>query len=333
MKVLVTGGLGFIGSHTVVELIKAGHEAIIVDNLYNSSIEVLNKIEKLTNIRPKFYEVDILDSEKLDNVFKTNKIDAVIHFAGYKAVGESVLKPLMYYQNNIVGSLNLYNTMINNKVHKIVFSSSATVYGDPISVPINETFDLKTTNPYGTTKLQNEQILKDLSKAFEELSVVILRYFNPIGAHSSGLLGEQPNGIPNNLLPYIAQVADGTREFLSVYGDDYDTVDGTGVRDYIHVVDLAIAHIKALDYANSNLGYETFNVGTGVGYSVLEIVKAFEKASNKKINYKIVARRPGDIASCYADTKKANNILGFKTQYDINQMCIDAWNFQKSLIK
>ncbi len=333
MKVLVTGGLGFIGSHTVVELIENGNEVIILDNLYNSSLDVLDKLETLTKHKIKFYEVDILDKEGLDKIFKENEIDAVIHFAGYKAVGESVSKPLLYYQNNIIGSLNLYEAMIENNVNNLIFSSSATVYGDPHTVPIKEDFPLSTTNPYGTTKLQNEQILKDLSHAYNQLSVVLLRYFNPIGAHKSGLLGELPNGIPNNLVPYIAQVCDGTREFLQVFGNEYNTVDGTGVRDYIHVVDLAKGHVLALNYAVKHQGVEAINLGTGKGYSVLEVKDAFAKAAKMEVAYKIMPNRPGDIATCYADTTKAFELLGFKTQFEIDEMCEDSWNFQLNLKK
>ncbi|MFI3284470.1 MAG: UDP-glucose 4-epimerase GalE [Erysipelotrichaceae bacterium] len=331
MKVLVTGGLGFIGSHTVVELLNRNDEVVIVDNLYNASIGVLDKIESITGKRPLFHQVDILDKEGLDEVFKMYNFDSVIHFAGYKAVGESVIKPLVYYQNNIIGSLNLYELMLKHDVNNVVFSSSATVYGDPHTVPITEDFPLSTTNPYGTTKLQNEQILTDLSVAYKQLSVVLLRYFNPIGAHKSGLIGEIPNGIPNNLVPYIAQVATGQREALMVFGDDYNTVDGTGVRDYIHVVDLAKAHLKAIDFAAQHKGVDQFNIGTGTGYSVLQVKDAYQKACGKEIAYKIAERRPGDVASCYADTKKAFEQLGFKAEFGIDEMCLDSWNFQKNL--
>lgn len=327
-KVLVTGGLGFIGSHTVCELSKNNYEVIILDNLYNSSIDVLDKLKSITNVDYKFYQVDILDTVKLDQVFKENDIDAVIHFAGYKAVGESVVKPMLYYQNNIIGSLNLYQAMKNNNVNNVIFSSSATVYGDPHMVPIKEDFPLSTTNPYGTTKLQNEQILNDLAYANKDLSVILLRYFNPIGAHKSGLLGEKPNGIPNNLVPYIAQVADGTREFLQVFGNQYKTVDGTGVRDYIHVCDLARGHVLALEYSFKTKGVETFNLGTGKGYSVLEVKDAYQKACNIEIPFKIMPNREGDIAECYADTLKAEEYLGFKTEFEIDEMCLDSWNFQ-----
>ena len=328
MRVLVTGGTGFIGSHTVVELINAGHEAVIVDNLYNSDIHVLDRIEKITGVRPEFFETDILDFEGLEKVFQAHEYDAIIHYAGYKAVGESVAKPLVYYENNISGSLNLYHLAAKYNVKRIVFSSSATVYGDDFEAPFKEEYGYgTTTNPYGTTKLFNERILTDLAFADKELSAVLLRYFNPIGAHKSGLIGEVPNGIPNNLLPYIAKVANGQLPYLSVFGDVYDTVDGTGVRDYIHVVDLARAHVKALDYAMNHTGAEVINIGTGKGYSVLQVLHAYEKACGKKIPYKIVARRPGDIATCYADPSKAKKLLGFETQYDIEEMCEDGYRF------
>jgi UDP-glucose 4-epimerase len=332
MRVLVTGGTGFIGSHTCVELINAGHEVVIVDNLYNSSIDVLDKIETICGIKPKFYKVDILDKQNLEEVFKENKFDACIHFAGYKAVGESCQIPLTYYRNNVSGSLNLYELLIKYGVNNLVFSSSATVYGNNFEVPFKEEYGYgTTTNPYGTTKLMNEMIINDLCKASSNMSAVILRYFNPIGAHESGLIGEIPNGIPNNLVPYIAQVEKGQREYLKVFGDDYDTKDGTGVRDYIHVVDLAKAHIKAIEYAYNHSGSETINVGTGIGYSVLEILKAYEKACGHKIAYKIVERRPGDIATCYADTNKAKKLLNFETQYGIDKMCEDTYRFYSNL--
>ena len=325
--ILVTGGCGYIGSHTCVELINSGYDVSVLDNLYNSKEVVLDRIKMITGIRPKFYKVDILDREGLNKVFDENKIDAVIHFAGYKAVGESVSIPLTYYKNNISGSINLYEIMKDHDVKTLVFSSSATVYGDPASVPIKEDFPLSTTNPYGTTKLQNEQILKDVYVSDNKWSILLLRYFNPIGASKSGLLGETPNGIPNNLLPYIAQVATGQRDFLRVWGNDYDTVDGTGVRDYIHVVDLAKGHCKAIEYALKHEGVECINLGTGHGYSVLQVKDAFEKACGKKIAYKIMDRRPGDIATCYADTSKAKEMLGWQAEYNIEDMCNDAWNF------
>ncbi|RRC93123.1 UDP-glucose 4-epimerase GalE [Erysipelotrichaceae bacterium OH741_COT-311] len=331
MKILVTGGTGYIGSHTCVELIKSGHEVVIVDNLYNSSITVLDAIEHITKVKPTFYQVDILDKIALNQVFLEHKFDAVIHFAGYKAVGESVSIPLTYYQNNVAGSLNLYEIMREHNVKKLVFSSSATVYGDPHTVPIKEDFPLSTTNPYGTTKLFNEMILQDLYKSDPTWSIALLRYFNPIGAHESGLIGEVPNGIPNNLLPYIAQTAVGIRDYLRVFGDDYDTVDGTGVRDYIHVVDLAQGHVKACEYVIHHESIEAFNLGTGKGYSVLQLKNAFEKASGKEVPFKIVERRPGDVATCYADPTKALELLGFKAKCDVDQMCKDSWNFQKNL--
>jgi len=326
--ILVTGGTGYIGSHTCVELLQAGYNVVIVDNLYNSSKEVLNRIETLTGIMPKFYEEDILNKEGIRKIFKENKIDAVIHFAGYKAVGESVSIPITYYQNNVAGSLNLYEVMKEEGCKVLCFSSSATVYGDPHTVPITEDFPLSTTNPYGTTKLFNERILEDICTSDPEWSVVLLRYFNPIGAHKSGLIGETPNGIPNNLVPYIAQVATGQRDFLRVWGNDYNTVDGTGVRDYIHVVDLALGHIKAIEYALKNKGAEKVNLGTGNGYSVLQVKDAYEKASGRKIPFQIMDRRPGDIATCYADTAKAKELLGWQAQYGIDDMCKDSWNFQ-----
>lgn len=330
MKVLVTGGAGFIGSHTVVELLNDGREVIIVDNFVNSNPEVLNRIRKITGKDFLFYEADLLDRDAMEKIFKENDgIDAVIHFAGLKAVGESVEQPIRYYHNNITGTLILCELMSKYGVKNIVFSSSATVYGKPKCVPIKEDFALSTTNPYGETKLEIERILKDITVSDKEWSVSILRYFNPIGAHESGLIGEAPNGIPNNLLPYVAQVAAGKREYLSVYGDDYATHDGTGVRDYIHVVDLAIAHLKALDRAVTVKGIDYFNIGTGNGYSVLDIVNAYEKASGKKVNYKIVARRPGDIDECYADATKAKELLGWVATRDINRMCVDLANWQE----
>ena len=334
MKILVTGGTGYIGSHTCVELIASGHEVVIVDNLYNSSADVINKIEKISGVKPAFYQADILDKENLEKVFQENKFDAVIHFAGYKAVGESVAIPLTYYENNIAGSINLYQLMKKYQVRNLVFSSSATVYGDDFEVPFKEEYGLgTTTNPYGTTKKMNEMIITDMNKADENNSAVILRYFNPIGAHESGLIGEVPNGIPNNLVPYIAQVVAGQRDFLRVWGNDYDTVDGTGVRDYIHVVDLAKAHVKAIEYAASHKGTEVINVGTGKGYSVMQVLKAYEKACGKQIPYKVMDRRPGDIAVCYADTTKAEKLLGFKAQYDIDEMCADSYRFTCNLAK
>ena len=327
MKVLVTGGTGFIGSHTCVELMKDGHSVVIVDNLSNSSREVLNRIAKITGSLPKFYQEDLLDKQALNAIFEENKIDAVIHFAGYKAVGESVEKPLMYYQNNIISTLNLLEVMNQINVKRLVFSSSATVYGDPKEVPITEESALMPTNPYGRTKLMIEDIMRDQAFADKNWQIVLLRYFNPIGAHDSGLIGETPNGIPNNLLPYIAQVATGKREKLRIWGNDYDTIDGTGVRDYIHVVDLAIGHLKALRYSEKNSGIVAINLGRGIGYSVMQVKTAFEEATAQTIPYEICVRRPGDIATCYADTTKAEQLLGFKAERDINQMCKDLWHF------
>lgn len=331
MSVLVTGGAGYIGSHTVVELLNRGEKIIIVDNFSNSKPEMLDKIRKITNKDFKFYEVDLLDRENLDKVFAENPdIESVIHFAGLKAVGESVAKPIEYYHNNITGTLILLDIMKKYNCKKIVFSSSATVYGDPETVPIKEDFPLSTTNPYGSTKLMIEQILRDVYISDNDWSIILLRYFNPIGAHESGLIGENPNGIPNNLLPYINQVACGKLECLSVFGNDYDTVDGTGVRDYIHVVDLAKGHLKALDKARNFNGVEAYNLGTGTGYSVLQIVKAFEDATGVEVKYKIVERRPGDIATCYADSTKAKNELGWTAEKGIEEMCKDAWRFTQN---
>lgn len=328
MSVLVTGGAGYIGSHTVVELLNRGEEIVIVDNFSNSKPEMLDKIKEITNKDFKFYEVDLLDKEKLEKVFEENpNIDSVIHFAGLKAVGESVAKPIEYYHNNITGTLILLDVMRNHNCKKIVFSSSATVYGNPKTVPIREDFPLSTTNPYGSTKLMIEQILNDVYVSDNEWSVILLRYFNPIGAHESGIIGENPNGIPNNLMPYINQVACGKLDYLRVFGNDYDTVDGTGVRDYIHVVDLAQGHLKALDKARSFNGVEAYNLGTGTGYSVLQIVKAFEDATGVEVKYKIVERRPGDIATCYADASKAKNDLGWEAKKGIEEMCKDSWRF------
>ena len=325
--ILVTGGTGYIGSHTCVELLNAGYDVVIMDNLYNSSEEVLKRIEKITGKKAKFYKVDLLDKDGIRTIFKENTFDAVIHFAGYKAVGESVQIPLTYYQNNVAGSLNLYEVMNEYNVKRIVFSSSACVYGAPKSVPIKEDFEIHTTNPYGATKVMNEMILQDVYTSDNDWGVLLLRYFNPIGAHKSGLLGEVPNGIPNNLVPYIARVANGQLEYLRVWGDDYPTPDGTGVRDYIHVVDLAKGHIKAVEYALSHKGVEKINLGTGKGYSVLEVLHAYEHACGKELAYKIMDRRPGDIAECYADTEKAERVLGWKAQYGIEEMCEDSWKF------
>jgi len=328
MNVLVTGGAGFIGSHTTVELLNNGDEVIVVDNLCNSKKEALNRVEEITGKSVTFYKVDLLDEESLDNIFSDHDIDAVIHFAGYKAVGESVEKPLMYYHNNITGTITLCEVMEKHGVTDIVFSSSSTVYGDPDEVPIKEDAPISATNPYGRTKLYIEEILRDLYVANNQWNVALLRYFNPVGAHPSGRIGEDPNDIPNNLMPYITQVAVGKLEELSVFGDDYPTHDGTGVRDYIHVVDLAVGHLKALEKLTSNPGVVTYNLGTGQGYSVLDVVKAFEKASAKKIPYKITDRRPGDIAINYADPSKAEKELGWKAKYDLVDMCKHSWKWQ-----
>ncbi len=328
MKILVTGGAGYIGSHTCLELLNRDYEVVVVDNLSNSKYESLKRVMQITGKKLKFYEADILDKIALEKVFKENDIYAVIHFAGLKAVGESTQIPLKYYQNNINGTLNLCECMSKFDVKNLIFSSSATVYGSPKSVPIKEDFPLDATNPYGRTKLFLEYILKDLAHANKDFNVILLRYFNPIGAHESGLIGEDPNGIPNNLLPYITQVSTGKLECLNVFGNDYNTKDGTGVRDYIHVTDLAIGHIKAIDKLKENPSVAVYNLGTGKGYSVLEIIKSFEKASGKEIPYKIVDRRPGDIDECYADPTKAYEELGFKTQYDIEKMCKDSYNWQ-----
>ncbi len=330
MKILVTGGAGYIGSHTVVLLHNAGYTPVVVDNLSNSKEESLKRVEKITGKKTAFYKVDLLDYDLLDQIFEKERPDAVIHFAGMKAVGESVQIPLTYYHNNMTSTFNLVKCMQKYDCKKLVFSSSATVYGTPKSVPIKEDFALSATNPYGQTKLMIENVLKDVCFADKSFNVVLLRYFNPIGAHESGLIGEDPKGIPNNLLPYISQVAVGKREKLSVFGGDYPTKDGTGVRDYIHVLDLANGHVKAIEKLNQNPGLVIYNLGTGKGYSVLEVVRAFEKASGKKVPYQIVERRAGDIAECYADTQKAQEELGFKAEYDIEKMCEDSWRWQKN---
>ena len=329
MKILVTGGTGFIGSHTCVELLDSGYDVVIIDNLSNSKREVADYIEKITNKSVTFYEGDVCDKEILRKIFKENKIDAVIHFAGYKAVGESVLKPLMYYRNNILSTLSLLEVMNEFNVKKIAFSSSATVYGKPKSSPIKEDFPLSTTNPYGTTKLIIEGILKDLYNSDNEWSIAILRYFNPIGAHKSGLIGENPNGIPNNLMPYIIKVATGELDCLGIFGNDYDTHDGTGVRDYIHVTDLAKGHVKAIEKILNDKGCDCYNLGTGNGYSVLDLVNTFMKVNNVRVKYEIKKRRPGDIDSCYADPSYAYEKLGWRAEKDINEMCLDAYNFVK----
>ena len=332
MSILVTGGTGYIGSHTVVELQNAGYETVIIDNLSNSNPEVLNRIEAITGKRPKFYEADIRDKAALKKIFAENPdIESCIHFAGLKAVGESVSKPMEYYNNNIYGTLCLVESMRDAGVKNIVFSSSATVYGDPAFVPITEECPKgQCTNPYGWTKSMLEQILSDITVADKEWNVILLRYFNPIGAHKSGTMGENPSGIPNNLMPYITQVAVGKRDHLNVFGNDYDTHDGTGVRDYIHVVDLALGHVKALNKIKENCGLKIYNLGTGHGYSVLDIVKAFEQASGVKVPYEITARRPGDIATCYADASLAKKELGWEAQFGIKEMCEDSWRWQKN---
>lgn len=332
--ILITGGAGYIGSHTLIELNKSGYNFIVYDNLSNSNIEAIKRVEKIINKPITFIEGDIRDSKKLEEVFSNHNIDSVIHFAGLKAVGESVEKPLSYYDNNVVGTIRLLECMKKYNCKSIVFSSSATVYSNPISNPIDESFPVgATTNPYGTSKYMIERILEDLYISDNSFKIVILRYFNPVGAHESGMIGEDPNGIPNNLMPFISQVAVEKREYLSVFGSDYDTHDGTGVRDYIHVVDLANAHVKAIDYINNKNSKENIlkvNLGTGIGYSVLDMVKAFEKVSNKKIPYKIVDRRAGDIATCYANPIKAYEVLGWKAEKTLEDMCVDSYKWQNN---
>lgn len=323
--ILVTGGAGYIGSHTCVELLDRGYEIAVLDNFVNSKPEVLDRIRTLTGKDFPFYEADLLDADAVEKVFTEQNIDAVIHFAGLKAVGESVAQPLRYYHNNITGTLNLCQAMQRHNVKRIIFSSSATVYGDPASVPIREDFPLSTTNPYGSTKLMIERILQDLHRSDPEWNIVLLRYFNPVGAHASGLLGEDPNGIPNNLTPYIAKVASGELPMVHVFGNDYPTADGTGVRDYIHVVDLALGHIAALQ--KDQPGVYIYNLGTGIGYSVLDVIHAYEKACGHELPYVIDPRRPGDIAECYADPAKAYNELGWKAEKNLAEMCADSWNF------
>ena len=331
MSILVTGGAGYIGSHTCLELLKAGYEVVVADNLCNSSEEAVRRVEKIAGKPVKFYQADILDREALNKIFDTEEIDSVIHFAGLKAVGESVAKPLEYYHNNITGTLILCDVMRNHGVKNILFSSSATVYGDPAFVPITEDCPKgQITNPYGQTKSMLEQILTDFHVADPEWNVVLLRYFNPIGAHESGLIGEDPKGIPNNLVPYIAQVAVGKLQCLGVFGNDYPTHDGTGVRDYIHVVDLAVGHVKALKKIEEKAGVCIYNLGTGKGYSVLDVVKAYEKACGREIKYEIKPRRPGDIATCYADASKAREELGWEAERGIEEMCADSWRWQSA---
>ncbi len=334
MKILVTGGTGFIGSHTCVELLDAGFEVVIIDNLYNSKEDVVDKIETITGKKVTFYKADCCDEEALERIFNENSIDAAIHFAGYKAVGESVAKPIKYYENNLMSTLALCKVMGKYNCKRLVFSSSATVYGNPASVPIFEDFPLgPTTNPYGTTKLMIENILRDLLISDDTWSIALLRYFNPIGAHKSGLIGESPNDIPNNLMPYIVKVANKELPYLHVFGDDYDTPDGTGVRDYIHVVDLAKGHVNAVQKVLSSTGIDAYNLGTGNGYSVLDVVKTFARVNNIEVPYQIDPRRPGDIAQCYASTEKAFHELGWKAEKGLEEMCKDAWHFLETTKK
>ncbi|MCF7814767.1 MAG: UDP-glucose 4-epimerase GalE [Candidatus Cloacimonetes bacterium] len=329
MKLLVTGGTGYIGSHTVVELLQEGHQVTIIDNLSNSKVMVLDRIEQITNIRPEFHKCDILDTDKLNDICSQNSYDAVIHFAGLKAVGESTEIPLEYYHNNVAGTVNLCRVLQKHNIKNFIFSSSATVYGFNQDVPFKEDYPRSATNPYGQSKLMIEHILEDLQKSDPDWNIVLLRYFNPVGAHASGLIGEDPNGIPNNLMPFISQVAVGKRDQLNVFGNNYPTPDGTGVRDYIHVVDLAIGHLKALDQIEKNCGLKVYNLGCGKGYSVLEVIKAFEKTTGITIPYKIVDRRPGDIATSFADASLAQKELSWQAEKDIDAMCKDAWKWQK----
>lgn len=329
MKILCTGGLGFIGSHTAVELINKGHEVVIADNLSNSSIDVLDAIEKITGKKVKFYKIDLCDYDKLDDLFKNENIDATIHFAGFKAVGESVAKPVMYYENNLVSTINLIKCMQKYNSKNLIFSSSATVYGKAEKMPITEDFPLSATNPYGRTKLMIEEILQDVYRADNDFNIVILRYFNPVGAHKSGLIGENPNGIPNNLMPYITKVALGELNELSVFGNDYRTKDGTGVRDYIHILDLALGHVAALKKVEKGSGLNIYNLGTGNGYSVLEMVDAYNKVCGGKVKYKIAPRRAGDVDECYASPLKAEKEIGFKATHGLNEMCEDSYHYGK----
>lgn len=328
MKILVTGGAGYIGTHTCIQLLEAGHDTLVLDNLSNAKPEALKRVERITGKAAPLLEVDLLDKGAVEDVFKSHAIEAVIHFAGLKAVGESTRIPLHYYHNNLTGTLHLLNAMKTTACRTLVFSSSATVYGDPQRVPIQEDFPLHATNPYGRTKLMIEEILRDLFASDDRWGITLLRYFNPVGAHESGLIGEDPNGIPNNLMPYITQVAVGRLEKLNVFGSDYPTPDGTGVRDYIHVVDLANGHLKALDHLTTGPGLHTFNLGTGTGYSVLDIVNAFSDACGKPIDYEIAPRRPGDVAACYADPALAKNVLGWQARKGIKAMCQDSWRWQ-----
>lgn len=334
MNILITGGIGYIGSHTIVELLKKNNNIIVIDNLINSNIKIKNNIEKISNNKIKFYEVDLIDYKEVNKIFDEEKIDAVIHFAALKSVGESVEKPLEYYNNNIIGTLNLLTIMKEHNVKKIIFSSSATVYGESKVMPVNEDMPLlPATNPYGRTKSMIEDILRDLYKSDNSWDIVLLRYFNPVGAHESGLIGELPNGIPNNLMPYVSKVANGELDYVRVFGNDYNTSDGTGVRDYIHVVDLAKGHVAAMQKLKDGSGLNIYNLGTGKGYSVLEIINAFSKASGKEIPYEIVERRAGDIGICYADASKAERELGWVAEKDLNDMCKDFWNWQQNGMK
>ncbi|HHB2169200.1 UDP-glucose 4-epimerase GalE [Bacillus cereus] len=328
MAILITGGAGYIGSHTCIELLNNNYKIIVVDNLSNSSIESLNRVKEITGKQFEFYKENVLNREKMNEIFLENNIEAVIHFAGFKAVGESTTIPLTYYYNNIISTIILCDVMQKHNVKKFIFSSSATVYGIPKTSPITEEFPLSVTNPYGQTKLMIEQIMRDVAKADGEWSIALLRYFNPFGAHQSGRIGEDPNGIPNNLMPYVTQVAVGKLKELNIFGNDYPTKDGTGVRDYIHVVDLAKGHVKALEKVLKTKGIEAYNLGTGKGYSVLEMVKAFEKVSGKKIPYKVIGRRPGDVAICFADVSKAKRELGWEAEYGLEEMCVDSWRWQ-----
>ncbi|MCU4990464.1 UDP-glucose 4-epimerase GalE [Bacillus cereus] len=328
MAILITGGAGYIGSHTCIELLNSNYKIIVVDNLSNSSIESLNRVKEITGKQFEFYKESVLNREKMNEIFLENNIEAVIHFAGFKAVGESTTIPLTYYYNNIISTIVLCDVMQKHNVKNFIFSSSATVYGIPKTSPITEEFPLSVTNPYGQTKLMIEQIMRDVAKADDEWSIALLRYFNPFGAHQSGRIGEDPNGIPNNLMPYVTQVAVGKLKELNIFGNDYPTKDGTGVRDYIHVVDLAKGHVKALEKVLKTKGIEAYNLGTGKGYSVLEMVKAFEKVSGKKIPYKVIERRPGDVAICFADVSKAKRELGWEAEYGLEEMCVDSWRWQ-----
>lgn len=328
MKILVTGGAGFIGSHTILELLNEGHDVVVLDNLANSKEEALERVKELTGKSLVFEKLDLLDVDGMDRLFQKHSIDAVIHFAGLKAVGESVEKPLLYYENNVTGTVNLCNVMANHGVKRMVFSSSATVYGNPAESPITEQSELSATNPYGQTKLTIEYIFRDICRSDTEWKVSLLRYFNPVGAHESGKIGEDPSGVPNNLMPYVTQVAVGKRARLSVFGSDYPTHDGTGVRDYIHVVDLAKGHLKALENLEKETGAEAYNLGTGQGSSVLDVIKTFERVTGKKVPYELTDRRPGDAAVCYADPSKAKARLGWETEKTLEEMCRDAWNWQ-----